>query len=76
MIPGRASGGSFSPAADNSSVPFYDQRMIEVLDTLSTRVNELGNKMQNIRADVSLLGKNGFIEKLDELNRDKSNGSL
>lgn len=76
MIPGRASGGSFSPAANNSPSPFYDQRMIDVLDTLSIRVNELGDKMQNIRADVSLLGKNGFIEKLDELNRDKSNGSL
>lgn len=76
MMPGRASGGSFSSSENNSSMPFYDPRMIEVLDTLSTRVNELGDKMQNIRADVSLLGKNGFIEQMRRLESDQDAGTL
>ncbi len=76
MMPGRASGGSFSNSENNSSMPFYDPRMIEVLDTLSTRVNELGDKMQNIRADVSLLGKNGFIEQMRQLESDQNAGTL
>ncbi|MFE2863189.1 phage tail tape measure protein [Sphingobacterium multivorum] len=76
MMPGRASGGSLANNDNGPSMPFYDPRMIEVLDTLSTRVNELGDKMQNIRADVSLLGKNGFIEQMRQLESDQDAGTL
>lgn len=76
MMPGRASGGSFSNNDNGPSMPFYDPRMIEVLDRLDIRVNELGDKMQNMRAVVALLGKEGFIEQMRQLESDQNAGTL
>lgn len=75
-MPGRASGGSFSSDNNTPTLPSYDPRLVEVLDRLDGRVNELGDKMQNMRAVVALLGKDGFIEQMKQLESDQDAGTL
>jgi len=72
-IPGRASGGTFSGSPLNIPAPapfvYDDSNMVAV-------ITKLNSKLDNLKAQVVLLGKGGFIEQMDELQRDQSNGSL
>lgn len=72
-IPGRASGGTFSGTTVNTTVPapfvYDDSNMVAV-------ITKLNSKLDNLKAHVVLLGKGGFIEQMDELQRDQSNGTL
>jgi len=72
-ITGRATGGTFSGSTLNIPAPapfvYDDSNMVAV-------ITKLNNKLDNLKAEVVLLGKGGFVERMDELQRDQSNGSL
>lgn len=67
-LPGRQVGGTI---AESGTTPTYatDPLLIETLTELKDRIG-------NIRAEVSLLGKNGFLEKMDEYNNIKNESQL
>ncbi|NQD71330.1 phage tail tape measure protein [Sphingobacterium shayense] len=63
---GRQSGGSVT-GKDTSSAA-HDPRMYEILKKLDKTVTKLDVGLKNLKADVSLIGKNGFLEAMDEYN--------
>ncbi|MGF7026284.1 phage tail tape measure protein [Sphingobacterium sp. HSC-15S19] len=72
-ITGRATGGTFSGSTLNIPAPapfvYDDSNMVAV-------ITKLNNKLDNLKAEVVLLGKGGFVEQFEDLQRDQSNGSL
>ena len=75
-MPGRQSGGTLSGTGraadsmnDGSSLEFFLKRNIEAISSLES-------KLTNLKAEVTLLGKNGFLEKKKELDQQQSNGNL
>jgi len=72
-ITGRATGGTFSGSTLNIPAPapfvYDDSNMVAV-------ITKLNDKLDNLKAEVVLLGKGGFVEQFEDLQRDQSNGSL
>lgn len=74
-VSGRQSGGRISDDTTNTFAP-NDPGLINVLNRFNDTVSKLENRLSNIRAEVSLLGKNGFVEKMDELNKIQNQSTL
>ncbi len=76
-VSGRQVGGSIagptsnprSGTANSNSIEVMLKKNIETLQALDSRI-------ANMEVSVSLLGKNGFVEKMEELNNLKNNGSF
>ncbi|WP_313261869.1 phage tail tape measure protein [Sphingobacterium sp.] len=76
-IQGRQTGGSVSGthasgssvSGTNGSLEVFLKKNIEIMEALNGRI-------ANMEAKVVLLGKDGFLEKLDEYNNLKNNGSF
>ena len=70
----RASGGSTLTEGNQQQVIVREQsdnsRLIEAIETLNRRLSS------PIRADVSMLGKNGIVEQTEKYNRYKNRGRL
>lgn len=69
-IAGRRNGGSFSESNNPTQViTISDPQLIKTLE-------KLDNRLSNLKAEVTLLGKKGFIEQMDEYQNIKSNSSF
>ncbi|HIY76403.1 MAG TPA: phage tail tape measure protein [Candidatus Sphingobacterium stercorigallinarum] len=75
-MPGRQSGGTLSGTGritdstnDGLLLEVFLKRNIEAISSLES-------KLTNLKAEVTLLGKNGFLEKKKELDQQQSNGNL
>ena len=69
---GRAAGGYTSGAAATDTVVAMAE-----LSRLSETVDRLNTVLENgIRADVSMLGKHGLVERINEYERAKNRGNL
>ncbi|WP_138092689.1 phage tail tape measure protein [Sphingobacterium daejeonense] len=76
-VSGRQLGGTIagstsnprSGAGNSNSIEVMLKKNIETLQALDARI-------ANMEVSVSLLGKNGFVEKMEELNNLKNNGSF
>src|SRR5690606_16847988 len=74
-MPGRQSGGTLGTNGTNMPTG-YDPRMVAAIEKMNVTIAKLDNRLGNLRAEVSLLGKNGFVEKMDELNKIQNQSTL
>lgn len=76
-IQGHQTGGSVSgPHASGSSVSGTNGSLEVFLKKNIETMEALNGRIANMEAKVVLLGKGGFLEKLDEYNNLKNNGSF
>lgn len=74
-MPGRQTGGTLG--TNGTNIPTgYDPRMVAAIEKMNVTIAKLDNRLGNLRAEVSLLGKNGFVEKMDELNNIQNQANL
>jgi len=77
--PGKKDGGFTSPAgaSGSSSIPVIQNSNNAVYLQMLEAFNKLNKQLEKpIRADVSLLGKNGFQEQQDKLARIQKNANI
>lgn len=74
-VSGRESGGYVSPigVAPGTNT---DPAVIDALHKLDKTMNNLDVRLSNLKATVSLLGKDGFVEKMEELNNIQDTANL
>ena len=76
-IPGRQVGGSINGSNSSNRSGIDSGISFEVLLKKNIQTLEaLDKRIETMEVSVALLGKNGFIEKMDELNNLKNNGSF
>ncbi|SEG63008.1 phage tail tape measure protein [Sphingobacterium lactis] len=76
-IQGRQIGGSISGSVSPSDRSTGGNTSLEnLLQQNLLAINELKAALPNIRATVTLLGKEGFVEKMAELNTIQNNGNF
>src|SRR5690606_32665821 len=74
-VQGRQVGGYVNRDPDRDSVGM-DPRMYEVLHRLDGTVDKLTVGLKNLKAEVAIIGKNGFLEKWDEYNNIEQDANL
>ena len=70
VMPGRQQGGRFNDYVSSSSAPpVYDSAISDTLVSLNKTMKDLDARLANLKAEVSLIGKKGFLEAMDEYNQ-------
>lgn len=74
-VQGREVGG-YVNRENNRSDNGQDQRIYEVLNRLDGTVSKLDIGLKNLKAEVAIIGKNGFLEKWTEYNDIEQDANL
>lgn len=74
-VQGREVGGYVNRESQRADTG-HDQRIYEVLSRLDGTVDKLTVELKNLKAEVTIIGKNGFLEKWTEYNQTVDDANL
>lgn len=72
-VSGRESGGF---VGNSSTETFTDPELLQMLDRLNKTVRKLEVRLSNLKVTMSMLGKGGFVEHMDELTELEEDANL